>query len=1512
MGVGAQVPKFLHTLSGGNFKLGQSLPALDGTAEVSDGGSLRYQWMRSTDGGASWVEIAGATAAVYAPPGDSVGTVRYRVRCTNTWVDRLGLTPGPGVYPGADLFPRSAGGSYTAKADSGVAVYTVVDVPAPVFVAPLADLELAQGERGALDGTAAATGTVGYQWQVSGDGTVFTDLAGETGPTLAPNTSVGGVRYYRVRAVNRVLDLETAALSNTARVRVLAASAPVFGARLADAVYDQGDPAAELDGTASAVVGGISYQWQRSGDGVSFADIAGATGPRYAPPTGDGGVVWYRVAAVNTVGTSQVGSVSNAARVTVRTAAVPVFRGELAGGDCDVGTPAAVLDGTAEVGHGTLTYQWQVSGDGTVFADVDGAVAALFTPPTGTGGTAWYRVAVLNRVGTSTASAVSGAAKITVHVAQAPVFRGALAGGNYPAGEVAAALDGTAEAPRGAVSYTWYACWDGGPFAPVAGAAGPTYTPPTEVGGRWRYYVVAVNEVGTSSAESVSNTAEIVVRVADAPVFRGDLAGGVYDVGDTAQVLDGAAQVLEGTLAYRWYVSRDGGDFTLVDGAVGAALQPDTSMGGVLRYYVEAVNTLGTSTARSVSNTAQVTVRAASAPVFAAALEAGAYDAGDPALALDGTATAPYGTVGYQWYRSVDGGKVWEALDGAQGASFTPPTDQGGAVRYFVRAENRVGTSAAAADSNAVDIRVYVAQAPRFLHGLADAAYDSGGAAAALDGTAEAPRGRVAYQWAVSLDGGAFEDLEGETGAVFAPPTHPGGTRWYRVTATNLVGTSAAASVSGAAAITVWVAQAPVFRAPLAGAVYEAGDPADALDGTADAPHGVVNYQWYVNGTPVEGAVGAGFTPSTLVGGVFRCKVVAVNVVGDTVAQAEAGPVEITVLVAQEPRFSLEPAGADYVELDDARPLSARAAADHGSVRYQWYRSGDGAVFVPVDGAAEANYLPPTDAAGRAWYRVEAVNTVGITSRSSVSRTALVTVTAAQVPVFLHTLAGAAYDLALATAKLDGTAQVSDGGSLTYAWYQAGEGEDFQPIPGAVGAKYRPSSLEEGVRRYRVVCTNTLRRSVRSAASNVAEISVTDRRLDDRQRWELYLKTLRTDFVKLCKLEFLNPDGSVAFDIDNRSRRGRTFLQDGNLEVHLQNGMRRQCTVVLANDSGAYDFAVDKLWFGQQVRLWEGLVLPNGEDYYLPQGVFYLSDPDQVVEPGKNTITYHLVDKWAYLDGTLFGNLDGIYEVPLNSNIFTAVASVLALDRGNGLPVDGVPPLFTDYFNGRTVTLPSGQVLPVTNTPYTYRCDGENGTYADVILEMNTMLAGWVGYDQTGRLRIEPSQEDLEDGDKPVLWEFTPAAREWLGYTYTVKNTEVYNDVIVEGASLGDSPAARGRATNQDLRSDTNIFGPLGRRTLRMSAAAYYADQQCRDLAAWHLKRYTVLKKSVTISSTQMFHLVENQLVTIRRPDKPGAPVERHLVTGFSRPLGQTGAMSIQATSIEDFPEAANTPLPGA
>lgn len=413
------------------------------------------------------------------------------------------------------------------------------------------------------------------------------------------------------------------------------------------------------------------------------------------------------------------------------------------------------------------------------------------------------------------------------------------------------------------------------------------------------------------------------------------------------------------------------------------------------------------------------------------------------------------------------------------------------------------------------------------------------------------------------------------------------------------------------------------------------------------------------------------------------------------------------------------------------------------------------------------------------------------------------------------------------------------------------------------------------------------------------------------ERTQDYFRMLRKPFTKICRLRFLQPDGSTAFALDNNplNRRSGAFLQDGSISVNLQNGQRRTASVTLSNIDAAFDYSVNKVWFGQQIAIDEGLILSDGSEYYLPQGIFYIAEPQETLQPNLRTITYPLVDKWAYLDGTLFGRLEGTYEVPVGTNIFEPMQAILNLDRGNGMKVDAVRPIFTEYYNEKTQKLPDGTTVSLVKSPYTLRVDSDDGTYADVILGLSEMVNGLVGYDQSGALRIDPSQDDVLDAQKPVLWRFSTKEAQLLGATYTVKNTEVYNDYIVLGEQTSEYAQAAGRAQNLDPASDTNVY-IIGRKTYRETASGYYTQTQCKDLAEWKLKRTAVLQKAVSISCTQMFHIVENNLIELTRTDKPGSPTERHLIQGFTRPLTSTGEMTISAVSVADFPIATITGWP--
>ena len=407
-------------------------------------------------------------------------------------------------------------------------------------------------------------------------------------------------------------------------------------------------------------------------------------------------------------------------------------------------------------------------------------------------------------------------------------------------------------------------------------------------------------------------------------------------------------------------------------------------------------------------------------------------------------------------------------------------------------------------------------------------------------------------------------------------------------------------------------------------------------------------------------------------------------------------------------------------------------------------------------------------------------------------------------------------------------------------------------------------------------------------------------------RYDEYLQLLKTNFTPAIRLEWLNPDGTAYGELTNDY-----VDMSGSLTVGMENGTRRTASIMLENTDGRFSVEANSLWYGRMVKLWMGLYLSDGTPYYLPQGVFYVTDIQETCSPASRTLMLTLIDKWCMLDGTMWGYLDGIYITPIGSNIYEAIDALLRISRFTGQDVatnnepktnaiDCIPPMFSSYYVTKTYT-DSTQDPPkeynAIETPYEVR-EEYGSTYADVLLEYATMLGAYIYYDVDGRLTIEPTQDDISDLSKPILWTFTPDEQEFMSEDSVHDFKTFYNDIMVIGY-ITNGMQAKGRAQNVNPSSPTSI-PMIGIKTYPpYQDTAYYTDEQCEELANYYLKRQTIKQRSVTITSAPMYHLRENRLVQCIRPFT--YVEEPLLINGMTIPIGTTGSMSITATSVNEF-----------
>ena len=315
---------------------------------IGSSNNYAYQWQRSADG-TTWSSIAGATSSSYVlTPADEGSHVRLLVTATNA--DGTG----------------SAASVETALVQSAPPVNT--GVPTIGAAAQRGSILLAS------QGSWSGIGNVyTYQWQRA-TGVGFTDIPGATGAnyTLAVADEGAAVRVVITAAnVDGTLSVPSVASATVQAAPPVNTAAPVLSGTAARA---------SILTSSRGIWGGVgnaySYQWQRSADGTTWTNIAGATAATYMLAVAD--EQDHVRALVTATNADQSLSAS-----TVATAAIPSAP--------PVSTAAPVLTGVVQrdsllgatqgswngIGN-AYSYQWQRSADGTTWTNIAGATAATY------------------------------------------------------------------------------------------------------------------------------------------------------------------------------------------------------------------------------------------------------------------------------------------------------------------------------------------------------------------------------------------------------------------------------------------------------------------------------------------------------------------------------------------------------------------------------------------------------------------------------------------------------------------------------------------------------------------------------------------------------------------------------------------------------------------------------------------------------------------------------------------------------------------------------------------------------------------------------------------------------------------------------------------------------------------------------------------------------------------------------------------------------------------------------
>jgi uncharacterized repeat protein (TIGR01451 family) len=349
------------TISGDEIKC---LATYDGSlitslSPPSGGGSgpTEYKWESSTDSGSTWAEIDSAADATYDPPVISSESMYRR---------------GSRLSPCLDwVFSNTITKSFTVNFTSPGALSGNESSCGAFDPAPIASISGPSG---------GGTGATEFVWEQStGDGATWTIIAGATNATYDP-PGISQITQYRRGARRNPCDefLYTGPVQKTV-VTPLTDAGSIVGTESNCGSFDP-----EVIGSIPAPTGGeggvIQYQWQKSTDGVLWADVTGANAETFNPTTVIQTTQYRRGARRSPCADFIYSDVIFKNVVSNFTAGGYISADEVNCGGYD---PALItsLAGPSGGVNGSIFYRWQKSTDsGATWVTISGATAGTYDP----------------------------------------------------------------------------------------------------------------------------------------------------------------------------------------------------------------------------------------------------------------------------------------------------------------------------------------------------------------------------------------------------------------------------------------------------------------------------------------------------------------------------------------------------------------------------------------------------------------------------------------------------------------------------------------------------------------------------------------------------------------------------------------------------------------------------------------------------------------------------------------------------------------------------------------------------------------------------------------------------------------------------------------------------------------------------------------------------------------------------------------------------------------------------
>lgn len=371
-------------------------------------------------------------------------------------------------------------------------------------------------------------------------------------------------------------------------------------------------------------------------------------------------------------------------------------------------------------------------------------------------------------------------------------------------------------------------------------------------------------------------------------------------------------------------------------------------------------------------------------------------------------------------------------------------------------------------------------------------------------------------------------------------------------------------------------------------------------------------------------------------------------------------------------------------------------------------------------------------------------------------------------------------------------------------------------------------------------------------------------------------------YTRFFRLFLLHDDESLKEDITDQ------VVLSGNLEKTYQQGQIRSLNLVLMNPEKIWNPSpyAGKLFANTKFRLQLGVLLDNTM-YWRNEGVFVCQDPQLSNGDANKTVSLQLHDKFALLDGTISGTTETDYEMPVGTNIYQGIRSIIRQMKDNlGHPYDSQEIIFPEKYMKE-------------KTAYTIKKTADNNL-GEILIELANMLSCDIFYDEIGRLTFRDNLEDLDYHNRNTVWNYSSSENETINISREDKWSEMKNRFIVKGANI-NGMLCKGIAENTNPSSAYNVYGNFGIKPKIIEDNLIYSPVLCQQRAKYELKKNAIKNTSISFESIYIPHMNPNDLVRWTFNDY-NYHNEEFIVQTVSIPLNPSEPMNVSITNVNELP----------